>query len=154
MRIGKIGAALLLSAPFGWIHAFNEGGTWAGALSTGSAGLLLSLAYFRTRSLWLPVGMHISWNFSIAWIFSLPVSGEKIPTTWFDATVSGPAWLSGGTFGPEGSVLAFLAMGVLASFFVRSRRIDPSPQSVAWVPPPEERKPERAEEETQDESGA
>jgi len=137
--IGKIPAAILLSAPFGIVHYFNEGGTGVGALSTGFAGLLLALAYFRTRSLWLPVGMHITWNLTMGWVFSMPVSGEVLPRTLFTAETSGPAWLSGGSFGPEGSVLAFAGMAVMAFVIYRSRRFDPSDEAAAWFPPPEER---------------
>jgi len=137
--IGKIPAAILLSAPFGITHYFNEGGTWVGALSTGFAGLLLTLAYFRTRSLWLPVGMHITWNMTMGWVFSTPVSGEVLPRTLFTSETSGPAWLSGGSFGPEGSVLAFAGMAVMAVIIYRSRRFDPSDEAAAWFPPPEVR---------------
>lgn len=148
-RDGKIAAAVLLAVPFGIAHYGNEGGTLVGAVSTGVAGLALSVAYFRTRSLWLPVGMHITWNFTLGWVFSAPVSGELLPTTPFNTTVSGPDWLSGGTFGPEASVLTFLALTCMIVYLVRSRRINATPDAVAWYPPPEERlasKPIEAEE--------
>ncbi len=135
----KIVAALLLSLPFGILHFFNEGGTLVGAISTGLAGLMLCIAYFRTRSLWVPIGMHITWNFANSWILSLPVSGETIAVSPFVATVTGPDWWSGGSFGPEGSVLCFLAEALLVLFLLRSRRFDAAPDSIEWYPPPEER---------------
>jgi membrane protease YdiL (CAAX protease family) len=138
-RLGKITASVFLAAPFGFAHLSNEGATVAGAVSTGTAGLVLSLAYFRTRSLWVPVGIHTTWNFCLGWVFSLPVSGELLETTPFVATVSGPVWFSGGSFGPEGSVLTFLALIGVAVFFLRSRRIDAAPEALAWYPPPQER---------------
>lgn len=137
--LGKVGAALLLSIPFGIAHVFNEGGTIIGAVATGAAGLLLCLAYFRTRSLWLPIGMHITWNFTMAWIYSLPVSGETLPAPPFRATVSGPDWITGGSFGPEGSLFAFLAILVMFLYILKSRNFDASEDGAAMYPPPEER---------------
>ena len=138
-RAGKWIAALLLSIPFGVTHYFNTGGTLTGAISTGLAGLILSLAYFRTRSLWLPIGMHITWNFFMAAVYSLPVSGETRPGTPFHAAVDGPVWGTGGSFGPEGSLFAFLMMIILAVVLARSRGIFVSAKAAAWFPAPEDR---------------
>lgn len=138
-RFGMIVAAVLLSAPFGFAHYNNPGGTLVGAISTGMAGLVLSLAYFRTRSLWVPVGMHITWNFFMGWVYGVPVSGHTGPNTLLASTVDGPEWLTGGSFGPEGSVLAFLAMVVMALFLWRSRLTRATLDSIAWYPPQAER---------------
>jgi membrane protease YdiL (CAAX protease family) len=138
-KIGNYTAAALLAVPFGIAHYGNDGGTFVGAVATGLGGLALSVAYFRTRSLWLPVGLHITWNFSLGWVFSAPVSGELLPITPFTTTVSGPEWLSGGTFGPEASVLTFLALTCMIVYLVRSRRMDATADAAAWYPPPEER---------------
>lgn len=151
--IGMVPAALLLSAPFGFIHYFNSGGTWIGAVSTGVAGLLLCLAYFRTRSLWLPVGMHVTWNFFMGWVWSLPVSGETLPVVPFTVAARGPEWVSGGAFGPEGSFLSFVGMGLMALWIGRSRRFDPGPDAAAWYPPPEVRAAAAEEEGSPDPSG-
>jgi membrane protease YdiL (CAAX protease family) len=137
--IGKVGAALLLSIPFGILHYFNSGGTMVGAIATGVAGLLLCFAYFRTRSLWLPIGLHITWNFTMSWIFGLPVSGEQLPRPPIQGIVGEPTWLSGGQFGPEGSVLCFVGMGVMALLIYRSGALAPCPKAIEWYPPPEER---------------
>ncbi len=137
--IGKFGAALFLSVPFGIAHFFNEGGTTTGAVATGMAGLLLCIAYFRTRSLYLPIGIHITWNFTMAWVFGLPVSGERLPEPLWRGETFDPAWLSGGSFGPEGSVLCFIGMVGMALFIMRARALAPSPEVVAWYPPPEVR---------------
>jgi len=137
--MGKFGAALLLSVPFGIAHYFNEGGTITGAVATGMAGLLLCIAYFRTRSLYLPIGIHITWNFTMAWIFGLPVSGEVLPNPAMHGKALDPVWLSGGSFGPEGSVLCFIGMVVMAIFIMKARVLAPSPSAVAWYPPPEVR---------------
>ncbi len=137
--IGKVGAALLLSIPFGVLHYFNTGGTMVGAVATGVAGLLLCYAYFRTRSLWLPIGLHITWNFTMSWVFGLPVSGEQLPRPPIQGIVGEPNWLSGGQFGPEGSVLCFVGMAVMALLIFRSQSLEPCPKTIGWYPPPEER---------------
>jgi membrane protease YdiL (CAAX protease family) len=136
--IGKAPAAILLSAVFGVIHASNPGGNAVAALSTGCAGLLLSVAYFRTRSLWLPVGIHLAWNFVLGSVLSLPVSGERLSDTYLITEISGPEWMTGGAFGPEAGLPAFAAMGVLAAYLGFSRRVFPAPEAISWYPSPEE----------------
>jgi hypothetical protein len=142
--IGKVPASLALSAGFGLIHLANEGGTPAGALATGAAGLLLSLAYFRTRSLWLPIGVHLGWNFFLGWVYSLPISGETLPLVPFRCKLIGPEWMTGGTFGPEAGAPAFIGMGVLAVFLARWRGLRVSRRAEEWCLPPEERCAARA----------
>jgi membrane protease YdiL (CAAX protease family) len=138
-RLGMIAAAILVASPFGLVHYFNTGGTLIGALATGTGGLVLAVAYFRTRSLWLPIGIHTTWNFFLGFVFSLPVSGETMETVPFTVEISGPEWLSGGTFGPEGSLLCFLALAILAVYLLRSRRIDATTDAIDSYPPPDRR---------------
>jgi membrane protease YdiL (CAAX protease family) len=138
-RCGKIVAAFLLATPFGIAHYTNDGGTVTGALATGMAGLLLALAYFRTGSLWLPVGLHTTWNLFLGWVYAATVSGEQLPGAPFETSASGPDWLTGGSFGPEASLLAFVAMALMAFYLFRSRRFDATPDVIAWYPPPAER---------------
>jgi membrane protease YdiL (CAAX protease family) len=135
-RCGKIVAAFLLAAPFGIAHYTNDGGTVTGALATGMAGLLLALAYFRTGSLWLPVGLHTTWNLFLGWVYAATVSGEQLPGAPFETSASGPDWLTGGSFGPEASLLAFIAMALMVLYIYRSRRFDATYDVVAWYPPP------------------
>lgn len=137
--IGKARAAILLSAAFGLTHAFNTGGTAAGALATGCAGLLLSIAYFRTRSLWLPIGIHTTWNFVLGWILAAPVSGEVMKNTPFIYRPSGPEWMTGGAFGPEAGLPALAGMGLLALYLARSKRVRATEEALRAFPPPEER---------------
>lgn len=134
-----IAASILLAGPFGLAHCFNEGGTMVGAVATGMGGLMLSIAYFRTRSLWLPVGIHITWNFFLGYMFALPVSGETVKTVPFVADISGPEWLSGGTFGPEGSILCFTSLVVLAVYLLRSQQCDATEDAVEAYPPQRDR---------------
>jgi CAAX protease family protein len=106
-RLGT-GAALAASAAvFGLLHALNPGAT---ILSTTAialeAGVLLGAAYALTRNLWLPIGLHLGWNFTEGGIFGVAVSGGSAGTGIFSVSLSGPTLLTGGKFGPEASLVA------------------------------------------------
>ncbi|MBD8897629.1 type II CAAX endopeptidase family protein [Rhodanobacter sp. DHG33] len=100
-------AALIVSALFfGVAHIFNPGATlWSSLAITVEAGLLFGLLYNVTRSLPLCMGLHAAWNFCQGTVYGIPVSGLKADG-WLVSTRSGPAWLSGGAFGAEASVVA------------------------------------------------
>jgi hypothetical protein len=90
------------------------------------AGILLAAAYAYTGRLWLPIGIHIAWNFTQGGIFGVEVSGNTSEGL-LQGKLSGPLWLSGGAFGAEGSVIAVcicLAMGIFLLWrTVKSGRI-------------------------------
>ena len=137
------GLALLISAAFfGFAHAFNDGATVASCLAIAvEAGILLGAAFMLTRRLWLVAGMHFAWNFSQGGIFGAAVSGDGSDDKLLgllQPQFSGPDWLTGGSFGPESSVitvvvctaagLALLALAArrgswVASLWVRRRRV-------------------------------
>lgn len=105
---------LLTSVPFALGHLWNPnvvpGVTFA---NTALAGIWLALAYLRTRSLWLPLGVHWAWNWAMGSFFGLPVSGlHLVGATFLKADDIGPAWLTGGTYGLEGGVACTVALVV------------------------------------------
>ena len=105
---------LLTSVPFALGHLWNPnvvpGVTFA---NTVLAGIWLALAYLRTRSLWLPLGVHWAWNWAMGSFFGLPVSGlHLVGATFLKADDVGPAWLTGGTYGLEGGVACTVALVV------------------------------------------
>ncbi len=102
--------ALLVSALFfGAVHLGNPGATvWSSAAIAIEAGLLFGMIYHVTRSLPLCMGVHAAWNFAQGTIYGIPVSGTAADG-WLVSTRSGPAWLSGGAFGAEASVIALAA---------------------------------------------
>ncbi|MBI4166597.1 MAG: CPBP family intramembrane metalloprotease [Acidobacteria bacterium] len=116
--IGAPGAILILSVLFGAIHLSNPNSTWVGAANTSLVGVPFSIAYLRTRMLWLPIGMHFAWNFVLGFVLGLPVSGITFPVTLLRAEDAGPTVLTGGAYGPEAGLLAtgviVLATGYLA----------------------------------------
>lgn len=114
---------IISSAVFGLLHLGNPNATWVSAAGIFLAGLLFAYAYIRTRQLWLPIGLHIGWNFFEGVVFGFPVSGLDIyPLTRIEVT--GPEWWTGGAFGPEAGliVLPSLVIGAgLIYLFTRSR---------------------------------
>ena len=112
-------AALISSAIFGYTHHSNRGETWLGALGAGIIGLFFSFTIRRTGNLWFAVGMHASWNWGQTFLYGVPDSGMLEPGHLFQASLYGPSWLSGGSVGPEGSVLLFALIAILWVVFDR-----------------------------------
>ena len=104
--ITPVGAIAVTSAFFGLAHFANPHRTWISTLNTALVGIPFCVAYLRTRSLWMPIGMHFVWNFLQGFFVGLPVSGLLFSTSVLTAHVQGPAWLTGGNYGPEGGLLA------------------------------------------------
>lgn len=104
------GLAVLISALlFGLSHATNPGASSADVLFlAGGMGTLLAFAYAATRSVWFPIGLHLGWNFAEGCLFGLPNSGQADPVQILHTAISGSAILTGGAFGPEGSLLLFI----------------------------------------------
>ncbi len=115
--------ALLSSAFFGVLHLGNPNATWLSALGAALAGLLLAYAYIRTRQLWLPMGLHLGWNFFEGVVFGFPVSGLETYSL-LRITVDGPVTWTGGGFGPEAGlvVLPGLALGAALIYAYTLRR--------------------------------
>jgi membrane protease YdiL (CAAX protease family) len=114
-RIGTVITLVVSSVLFGLTHLVNANATLWGTISIGlTGGLMTAAAYVVTRSLWLPIGLHLGWNFAEAGIFGTAVSGKDEAHGLLDATVSGSTLLSGGDFGPEAS-LAAVVTGVLVT---------------------------------------
>jgi hypothetical protein len=88
------------------------------------AGVWLAVAYWRTRSLWLPLGIHWAWNWALGSVVGLPVSGitslNRAPL--LRATDAGPEWLTGGAYGIEGGAACTAAL-ILSTVFVWKTRM-------------------------------
>ncbi len=113
--------ALAVSATlFGLAHLANRGATAESALAIAlEAGVLLGLAYIATRNLWLPIGLHFAWNYCEGPIFGTTVSGGHAAlASAVTAHIDGPAWLTGGTFGPEAGICAILTCLVASIAFL------------------------------------
>ena len=122
-------ATLSLSLLFAVAHIGNPNVSVFGIVNVGLAGLWLSLAYIKTKALWLPIGLHISWNFFQGFVYSYPVSGTSSPNSQIGAAiVSGPEWITGGTFGPEGGILATVMLILCSVLIYRWNWVNASPE--------------------------
>jgi membrane protease YdiL (CAAX protease family) len=99
-------AAVLSSAFFAYRHIGNQGEDWIGILNAFGFGMLACFLVRRTGTLWLAIGLHTSFDWTETYFYGVPDSGQTLPGHLLNVTVSGPAFLSGGTVGPEGSVLS------------------------------------------------
>jgi membrane protease YdiL (CAAX protease family) len=113
---------ILSSGVFALFHLANPGANWASTLGLTFAGLFLAYGYTATRSLWLPIGLHIGWNFFEGPVFGFPVSGLET-FRLLKTTLSGPALLTGGAFGPEAGLILppilLLGAGLIALYAAR-----------------------------------
>jgi uncharacterized protein len=122
-------AVLLTSVPFAAVHLNNPhavpGFTF---VNTALAGVWLAAAYLRTRSLWLPLGLHWAWNWAQASLLGLPVSGiERIaPAPLLQAMNAGPDWLTGGAYGIEGGAACTVALLISTVIIWRTKLFTPA----------------------------
>ena len=121
---------LLTSVPFALVHLSNPNVvpvvTFA---NTALAGIWLAAAYLRTRSLWLALGVHWSWNWALGWFFGLPVSGiNLVSNPLLQGQESGPKWLTGGTYGIEGGVACTISLILVTIFLWRTSLISATPE--------------------------
>lgn len=131
--VGPIVAVALFSGMFGAAHLGNPHHTWVSTLNTALAGVPLAIAYLRTRLLWLPIGIHFSWNVVQGFCLGLPVSGLQVPYTLLRADVGGSQILTGGNYGPEGGLLATVVIVLGACYLALSKRIYISNETRALV---------------------
>ena len=106
-------ATLLVSLLFALDIAGNPGASTASLVLTMVMGWLLSIAYLRTRGLWVGWGIHFAWNASMAVLFGLPLSGLTRYSPVISSTALGPTWLTGFDYGPEGSAVAIAVVLLL-----------------------------------------
>lgn len=106
-------AILLLSISFAGVHLNNPNVSPLFTFTnTALAGIWLSVAYLKTRSLWFPLGVHWAWNWMMAAILGIPVSGitSITPAPLLKVEIAGPSWLSGGNYGVEGGIACTVAV--------------------------------------------
>jgi membrane protease YdiL (CAAX protease family) len=118
--IGFWPAASLLSLFFAAAHLQNPGETRLGILSVAVIGLVLAYSVRKTGALWWAIGFHFSWDWAQTYLFGVPDSGMIVCCQVFSGRIlPGREWLSGGTAGPEGSVLA-LAVAALVALVLKA----------------------------------
>jgi membrane protease YdiL (CAAX protease family) len=134
--IGFWPSAVLLSCLFGLIHWQNGGEQWPGLLAAAAIGFFFCLTLRRTGSLWFAVGFHAAWDWGETFFYSVPDSGTLFPGHLLKSSFHGPAWLTGGRVGPEGSVLCFVVIAVVWVGFEKVYRIAILPEEKSKSLPP------------------
>jgi len=107
-------AAVLSSLLFAAGHAPNGGETFLGLANVIAAGMLFCWGINRTGTLWWAIGFHAAWDFSENYLFGTFDSGYRLPGGLYHTSPFGPAMLSGGNAGPEGSVFCVLVLAAAA----------------------------------------
>ncbi|MBZ5501889.1 MAG: CPBP family intramembrane metalloprotease [Acidobacteriia bacterium] len=113
--IGFWPAAGALAILFGAAHLGNPGEAKFGALMAGGFALVAAFSLRRTGNLWFAIGMHAAWDWGETYFYSVPDSGLLATGHLLNSSFHGPAWLTGGSVGPEGSVLVFAVLALWAA---------------------------------------
>jgi membrane protease YdiL (CAAX protease family) len=108
-------AIVSTSGLFAWSHVYNPAFSYVALFNTVLFGIVFGYAYWRTRDLWLPLGMHFAWNLTLATI-GAQVSGLKIKLTALTVVAAGSPLWSGGAYGPEASLWATVALVAAMAF--------------------------------------
>jgi len=123
-RYGKVIAVATSTALFTLAHAANiklSPELVLGLVNVFLFGTFLAVYAIRTRSLWGPCGWHAAWNWLMSVGFGLNLSGMNLGIEPFlldmKLDANGPWWLSGGSFGPEGSVMTTAVMAASVAFW-------------------------------------
>ena len=117
--MGYWSAASMLSALWALSHLNNVNENHMGALCVFAIGMFFALTLRRTGDLWFAVGLHASFDWGETFLFSVPNSGIVATGHLLESSFHGSEWLTGGTVGPEGSMVTFAAVGLAAVIFSR-----------------------------------
>ncbi len=124
--IGFWPAAVIQAILFAWVHMGNGGETRVGIVAAGIFAVFAAATLWRTGNLWLAVGAHAGWDWGQSFFFGVNDSGIQVPGHLFNPHLSqGPDWLTGGSVGPEGSVVTLVLWVLMTVSFLalyRTRR--------------------------------
>ena len=120
--IGFWPAAVIQAILFAGIHMGNGGETKIGIVAAGFFAIFAAATLWRTGNLWLALGAHAGWDWGQSYFFGVNDSGFQAPGHLFNPHTQGPDWLSGGTVGPEGSVVTLILWAIMTIVFIRLYR--------------------------------
>jgi membrane protease YdiL (CAAX protease family) len=112
--VGPWATVVPVGIVFALLHGSNPGATWFSTANTAGFGILFGYAYLRSRDLWLPMGLHFGWNFTLP-LFGVNVSGLRMKVTGYEMSWTAGSLWSGGDYGPEASILTSVVL--IALFF-------------------------------------
>ncbi|WP_439880074.1 lysostaphin resistance A-like protein [Pontibacter sp. MBLB2868] len=107
-KLGSYIALFISALIFGLVHLANPNSTLISGLSVVVAGFLFGVAYIYTRNLWFPIAIHFAWNFMQSGVFGAVTSGNEKTSSLLTTELSGNQLITGGAFGPEGSIQAII----------------------------------------------
>lgn len=138
--IGFWPAAIVLAALFGLGHAANPGETRIGVIATVVFALFASVTLRVTGNLWLAVGAHAGWDWGQSFFYGVSDSGLKAQGHLLNPAFHGPVWLTGGSVGPEGSIVTLILWSVMMLIFYlvyrKPRQKALVVESTTTAPPP------------------
>ena len=123
--IGFWPAAIVLAALFAVAHTFNAGESRIGIVMTALFAMFASMTLRYTGNLWLAVGAHAGWDWGESYFYGVNDSGIQLRGHLLEPHLQGPAWLNGGTVGPEGSIVCLVlvvGMSILFALLYRKAR--------------------------------
>jgi len=132
--MGAWPAVILTSVLFALGHLGNPNIDNLALLNIALAGVLLAGVYLRTRSLWMAIGTHWAWNWVMAGLFDLPVSGLDYDVPGYDTLELGPDHFTGGVFGPEAGLVITLVVVPLIVWVYRTPWLKESPRMAGLRP--------------------
>ncbi len=114
-KLGTYISLTFSSILFGVLHLANPNGTLISSICITTAGFLMGAAFIYSRNLWMPIALHFAWNFTQSGIYGAITSGNEKTKSLLTAKIQGPEFITGGEFGPEGSIqaIAFCALGTI-----------------------------------------
>lgn len=124
-KLGSYIALLISAVLFGLFHIANPNSTLVSGLSVVVAGFLFGAAYINTRNLWFPIAIHFAWNFMQSGVFGAVTSGNEKTSSWLTTELSGNLLITGGEFGPEGSIQAIIIclLATILLFLARRKNL-------------------------------
>jgi len=113
--IGVLASAVV----FGAVHGLNPNASLAASIAIIlESGVLLAAAYFATRTLWFPIGLHFGWNFAEDFIFGVRVSGHAARPAIVEGTLTGSSLWTGGDYGLESSIWAIAMASIMSAILI------------------------------------
>lgn len=107
-KLGTYISLTISSVLFSVFHLLNPNGTLISAICITAAGFLMGAAFIYSHNLWMPIALHFAWNFTQSGIYGAITSGNEKTNSLVEAKIQGPEFITGGAFGPEGSIQAIV----------------------------------------------
>ncbi len=116
--LGRGPAVIVMAIVFAAMHLLNPDVSALGLANIAVAGVFLAAAFYAPGGIWTALGAHLGWNAALA-AADAPVSGLPFRIPLIDYSAGGPAWLTGGQFGPEGGLTATVAISLATLALIR-----------------------------------